>query len=147
MRTISYATFAALLFSMTGVAQQTSTTEGLACFENTPMPEYPRTALGERVDGSIWATVHVSPQGSIEKIDTRAVSAWRESEKLLAPAVDKAIHAAKIKSDCDGKTVTVVFKYEIHGDPTAMPKPNSYAAPPNTVVIDSQPATHTHAGD
>jgi hypothetical protein len=121
-------------------AQQNSGPEGLACFENLSAPEYSQKALQAHVDGSVWTWTHVSPQGTIEKIDTQVVSAWGDGPELLTPAVEKAIHAAKIKPECAGKTVWVVFSYQLHGEATANPKITSRTESPNIIDIESQPA-------
>jgi len=145
MRRILLAGFAVLLASASVQAQrqnqnrqQESAAEGLACFENLAAPEYSRAALQAHVDGSVWTTTHVSPQGTIDKIDTQVVSAWDSASKLLLPAAEKAVRAAKIKADCAGKTVRVVFRYELHGDPTPNPETTSRMDPPYVVWIDSQ---------
>lgn len=140
MRTILFIAAAALLTSFNVRAQQPSnTTDGLACFENLAAPEFPQTALREHVDGSVWTWTHVNAQGVPEKIDTQVVSAWGNGPKLLTPPVEKAIHAAKVKSACANKTVSVVFRYELHGEPTANPKVTSRNEAPNIMYIESQP--------
>jgi len=139
MRNILLATISVLAIPMLGTAQQTST-EGLACFENLAAPEYPKTALQAHVDGSVWTTTQVNSQGAIDKIDTQVVSAWGEGPKLLTPPVEKAIRAAKIKSECAGKTVSVVFRYMLHGDATSNPKVTSRTEAANLMYIESQPS-------
>jgi hypothetical protein len=115
--------------------------EGLGCFENLAAPEYPQAALQAHVDGSIWTTTHVNSQGGIEKIETQAVSAWGDGPKLLTPPVEKTIRAAKIKPECAGKAVSVVFRYQLHGDAVPSPKVTSRTDPPNILWIESQPAS------
>jgi hypothetical protein len=76
MRRILFIALAALLASVHARAQQTtqpasetpSGTDGLACFENLGTPEYPKKALQENVDGSVWTWTQLSPQGTIDKI-------------------------------------------------------------------------------
>src|SRR4030095_15828146 len=96
--------------------------DGLACFENLGTPEFRKEPLQAQVDGSVWTWTQVNPQGAIDKIERQAVSAWSPGEKLLMPPVEKAIRAAKIKSECAGKKVSVVFCYQLHGEAT--PNPN-----------------------
>jgi hypothetical protein len=147
MRKLLFIAVASFICSVTGSAQQTSqpasgTTsgaEGLACFENLPTPEYPEKALQEHIDGSVWTWTHVSPQGSVEKVDTQVVSAWSKASKLLAPPVEKAIHAAKIKSECAGKTIPAVFRYQVYGTATHNPKVESHTEKPDIMYILSQP--------
>jgi hypothetical protein len=129
-----------LLFSLSASAQQSST-EGLACFENLAAPEYPKAALQASVDGSVWTTTHVSPQGTIDKIDTQVASAWGDGPKLLTAPAERAIRSAKIKPECDGKTVLVVFRFEVHGQAVPNPKVTSRTDPPNLMWIESEPAS------
>lgn len=100
--------------------------DGLSCFEHLVTPQYPSSALGAHVDGSVWTWIHVNPQGTPEKIDTQTVSAWRDGEKLLTPAVEQALRASKVKPECVGKTVRAVFRYQYEGeiapDPNAKPE-------------------------
>jgi hypothetical protein len=142
MRNILFLAVAAVLLSPVANAESKSAAgaEGLACFENLAVPDFPHAALQEHVDGSVWTWTHVSPQGTVDKIDTQVVSAWGQGPKILTPPVEKAIRAAKIKSDCAGKTVWVVFTYQLHGDATASPKVTSRTEPPNIMWIESQPA-------
>jgi hypothetical protein len=137
------------LFSLGAWAQQTkqstqvTATGDFSCFENLPTPEYPMTALHQHVDGSVWTWVDVTPQGTPGKVDTQVVSAWGDGPKLLVPPVEKAVHEAKIKQDCAGKRLAVVFRYELHGQPTANPKVTSRREAPDIVWIESQPAAAT----
>ena len=119
--------------------------DGLACFESLAAPEYPKDALQAHVDGSVWTWTDVDAQGHVGKVDTQVVSAWSQGEKLLPPAVEKAIRAAKVKPDCWGKRVSVVFRYELHGEATPNPKVTSKNEAPNIMYIESQPATTIEA--
>jgi hypothetical protein len=148
MRSIIFvASVTLLLAARIGNAQQPPAQlipgEGLACFENLAAPEYPKTALQAHVDGSVWTTTHVSSQGAVDKIETQVVSAWGDGPKLLTAPVEKAIRAAKIKSECAGKAVSVVFRYQLFGEATPNPKVTSKIDPPNIMYINSQPASLT----
>jgi hypothetical protein len=138
MRTIPFFASVALVVPMFCHAQQASP-DGLACFENLATPEFPQAALQAHVDGSVWTTTHVSPQGTVDKIETQVVSAWGDGPKMLTPPVEKAIRAAKIKPECAGKDVSVVFRYQLHGEATANPKVTSKTEAPNLMWIESQP--------
>jgi len=142
MRTLLSIASSILLIPAYTKAQQ-SPSEGISCFENLAAPEYPKAALQAHVDGSVWTTTQVSPQGSIEKIDNQVVSAWSEGSRMLTPAVEKVLRAAKIKPQCAGKTISVVFRYQLHGEATAAPEGTSRTEAPNTMYIESQPAART----
>ena len=147
MRRVLFVAIAFLLISAPMKAQrssqqaaQQSSPAGLSCFENLSAPEYTRAALQAHMEGSVWTTTHVSPQGTIDKIDTQVVSAWDSAPKFLVAPAEKAVRAAKIKPECAGKDVLVVFRYELHGDVTPNPQTTSKMDPPYVVWIDSQAA-------
>lgn len=143
MRNVSSILILALLTPLAGRAQQTSQpasgNDGLTCFENLAAPEYPRAALDAHVNGSVWTWTTVSPQGSIDKVETEVVSAWSQASRMLTPPVEKAIHAAKVKPECTGKKVWVVFRYDLHGDAVPNPKVTTRNDGPNIMWIESQP--------
>ena len=126
-------------------SQTPSGTDGLACFENLTTPEYPKDALQGHMDGSVWTWTTVNAQGGVDKVETQVVSAWSQGEKLLPAPVEKAIRASKIKPECWGKKVSVVFRYQLHGEATANPKVTSRNEGSNIMYIESQPATTTEA--
>jgi len=96
-------------------AQEASSTDlGFGCFDNLSAPEFPKAALAGNIDGTVYAVVHVSPSGTVEKIEKNTASADKDGAKVLEPAVDAAIRAAKIRPQCVGKTVSVVFRYSVY---------------------------------
>ena len=139
MRRVFFFVIASVLTLINGNAADESIQSGLACFENLSTPEYPRSALQAHVDGSVWTTTQVSAQGAVDKIDTQVVSAYGDGPKLLTPPVEKAIRSAKVRPECAGKTVSVVFRYQLHGDAMPNPKVTSKTEAPNIMWIESQP--------
>jgi hypothetical protein len=112
---------------------------GFECFEHVETPEFPQSALRAHVDGTVYIRVQVTPQGAADKIDTQVASSWGDGPKLLTPAVEKAVRASKFKPECAGKTVAVVFRYELHGQATASPKATTRTELSNIMFIESQP--------
>src|SRR5690349_16490131 len=104
--------FAISALSLLGQAQPT--VDGFKCFEELEIPEFPKAALIARVDGSVWTYTQVSPQGTVERLDTQVVSPWADGPRWLTAPVEKVIRAAKIKPECAGKLVTVVFRYQLY---------------------------------
>ena len=114
--------------------------DGLECFANLTVPEFPLAALRAHVDGSVWVTIQVTPTGSPDKIETQVVSAWADAPKLLPSPVEKAIRASTFKPACYGKSVSTVFRYQLVGEPVANPKATSSSDNPRLMVIESHPA-------
>src|SRR5690348_16471326 len=117
---IATTTFFLLPFAIT--QQVTSAPSGLECVDKLVTPDFPQTALEAHVDGSVWTWMQVTPQGTPDKITAQVVSAYGNGPKLRTPAAEKALKESKFKTSCAGKTVSVVFRYELHGEPTATPK-------------------------
>jgi hypothetical protein len=111
---------------------------GFECFANVVTPDFPESALLARVDGTVYAFIQVTPQGAADKIDSQVASAWQDGPKLLTPAVEKAIRASKFKPECAGKTVAVVYRYDLLGEATAKPAVKTRTEG-NILFIDSQP--------
>jgi hypothetical protein len=114
---------------------------GFECFQKAEVPEFPVAALQAHVDGTAWLSISLTPQATVDKIGTQITSAWGTASKLLTPAVEKAVRASAFKQECAGKTVDVVYRYELHGDPTANPKVTNRMESPNIMYIESQPET------
>jgi hypothetical protein len=111
---------------------------GFECFESVQTPEFPHAALQSRIDGTVWVTLQVTPQLTADKIETKVTSAWANGPKLLAPAVEKVLQASKFKAECAGKAVSVVYRYDLHGDPIATPKATAKTED-RLMYIESQP--------
>jgi hypothetical protein len=88
----------------------------------------------------VWIHVAVTAQGAAGKIDNEVSSAWGNASMLLVPPVEKVLRAAKFKPECYGKTVAVVYRYQLHGNAVAAPKPTNRMEQPNIMFIESEPA-------
>jgi hypothetical protein len=147
---------AALLVSQFGIAQQGGrgagrgggrgpTAEppppvnpGFECFQSVETPEFPQSALQSHIDATVWVTLQVTPQGAADKVETKVTSAWESGPKLFAPAVEKVVRASKFKAECAGKTVAVVYRYDLQGEATATPKATAKTEA-RVMYIESQP--------
>jgi hypothetical protein len=147
---------AALLVSQYGIAQQGGggrggrgggrgpaeppppVNPGFECFQSVETPEFPQAALQAHIDATVWVTLQVTPQGTADKIETKVTSAWENGPKLFTPAVEKVVRAAKFKPECTGKTVGVVYRYDIEGDAVAAPKATEKTEA-RVMYIESQP--------
>jgi hypothetical protein len=142
---IAATTFGATGIAVSQQAKATSTPSGLECVNKLATPDFPQAALQAHVDGSVWTWMQVTPQGTADKITNQVVSAYGDGPKLLTPATEKALKDSKFKTSCAGKTVSVVFRYELHGEPTGNPKVTTRNEPPNIVYIESQPESTVSA--
>ena len=106
--------------------------------ERVDPPEFPESALQSRVDATVWATFEVTPRAAPDKVEIEVVSAWNNGSTLFAPAVEQTIRASKFKPECAGKTVAVVYRYELRGEAIAAPKVTQ-RADARVMYLESQP--------
>src|SRR4051794_6704594 len=78
------------------------------CIDRLQMPTFPPLARKARVQGTINAAVVLSSQGTVQTINTKG-------HPLFVPAVEAVIRAASFRSDCGGKTITLVFDFRLVG--------------------------------
>lgn len=111
---------------------------GFECFESIATPEFPRAALMQHVDGTVWVTLDVTQQGMPTNIKTEVSTAWANGEKLLTPPVEKVVRESKFKPMCYGKSVAVVYRYQLEGNPVANPQVTT-EKDPRILFINSPP--------
>ena len=98
----------------------------IGCVKRLEMPGYLRLALVVRIQGTITTSVLLSPTASPEEITTErqgTTEAVTNGLKLLVPSIEQAVKKSSFRSECGGKTVRLVFRFEIKGafrdNPTA----------------------------
>jgi len=101
---------------------------------------FDKSSFTQLAYGKFYTALTLPGGLDVEHVDTEVVSAWGQAPKLLTSPVEKAIRAARIKPECAGKKVWVVFRYELHGEPTHELKVTSRTDGPNIMWIESQPA-------
>jgi hypothetical protein len=118
------------------------------CVQRLEMPSYSKLALAARIQGAIATTIKLSSTGSLQTIMTERhgmTEILTNGLKILVPSIEEAIKKSVFRSDCAGKTVRLVFRFEIKGafreDPTvsfAFSYPNEFwiSTPPLPPMIN-----------
>ena len=111
---------ALLIFGAVNLLAQSpsgQTETNFACVERLQVPRYPRLALFAQIDGTITATVRLSKTATVEQITTNVESKLGTKGSLLTSSVEDAVQKATFLPDCGGKTVRLIFIFEIAGQP------------------------------
>jgi hypothetical protein len=101
--------------SCAAFAQSSSELEpNMNCIERLEMPTYPRIAELARISGTVRATVTPNSAGAAgDPIITETVVDPTGKLKNFAPAaVQEALRKSRFRTDCSGKSITVVFIFE-----------------------------------
>ena len=114
----------------------------IGCVQRLEMPGYNRLALSARIQGTITTSVLLSPTASPEEITTErqgTTEAVTNGLKLLVPSIEQAIKKSTFRSECRGKTVRLVFRFEIKGAFRDRPTESSAFGFPNEFWITVPP--------
>jgi|SRR5579862_4436566 len=85
------------------------------CIERIEIPRYPPLATQARIESSITASVALSSDGAVHDIKITAESKYKQARNLFGPPVENVIKAAKFRSGCSEKTITLVFHFDLKG--------------------------------
>jgi hypothetical protein len=136
------------LGSWTPAPAQDVASMNLDCVQRLEMPGYHRLAIAARIQGTITTSVLLSPTASPQEIRTERQGlseAVTNGLKMLVPSIEQAVKKSAFRSECGGKTVRLVFRFEIKGafrdNPTesfAFGFPNEFwiTVPPLPPMID-----------
>jgi Gram-negative bacterial TonB protein C-terminal len=116
----------------------------IACVERVTMPAYPAIARQGRIEGTVVASVLLSPHASVEKITTDFTSKTSSVNGSLIRSVEEAIRAAAFRAPCANKTIVLIFDFKIAdfkiaGQPSDSPGRSDSYGYPNRFWIISEP--------
>jgi hypothetical protein len=115
----------------------------IACVERLQMPAYSPLASAARVQGTITVSVPLSAAASPERVTTESTGETPTGLRLLVPSIESAIKGATFRSNCGGKTVTLVFRFQIEGKAVDNPKTSLAFGFPNRFWITTQEPAFT----
>jgi hypothetical protein len=75
-------------------------------------PVYPVLAKQARIDGALTTILTVGPDGSAQAV-TMTTEPGTRPHPILYPSVEKSMRASSFAKECAGKTVTLIFHFEM----------------------------------
>ncbi len=111
-----------------GPAESSSNIE---CLEHLEIPEYPPLARQARIQAIRTVKVLLSDQATIQNVEQSLQGKVMKFDALFKEGTEKALKNSRFSKTCGGKTITLVFQYELSDD-------RSFAfEPPNHFLIRS----------
>jgi hypothetical protein len=104
--------------------------------EHLEVPEYPQLPLAARVQGVQTIKVLLSEQATVQAVESSLETRSAGAEKYFKESVEKALRISRFSKACGGKTVTMVFHYELREDDK---KPLFAFQPPNRFWVRAGP--------
>ena len=135
------AIFVASLFGVAGqpVNASAQDSSNLICVEKMELPSYPPIAQQARLSGTITVKILLSATGSAQDVNVQAdPKASGTAKDLLGPVVANVIRRAAFDPNCGGKTVSIVFVFELAGTSMGPAKQTAGFGSPNKFWIRSE---------
>jgi TonB family protein len=138
-------------FGQTKASPSEQVDSNIACVERLELPSYPPLAAHAGRQATITASVLLTPQGTVKQVDTKAESSFSQAKSLFDAPVRKVISEARFRPDCAGKTVWLVFHFDLNGGlPVNQRGSTSFGYPSNFWIVSegvvTQAAEHRSAG-
>ena len=98
----------------TGPAESPSNIE---CLERLEIPDYPPLARQARVQNIQTVKVLLNDHATIQSIEQGLQGKLVSFDRLFKEGAEKALKNSQFSKTCGGKTIMLVFHYEIRDDP------------------------------
>ncbi len=124
----------AIAISSIGMAQDVDGTN-MNCIKRLEMPVYPALARSALITGTVTASVALDTEAKAQKVETSFAS---RSLGMLNESLIAALKKSDFQKSCVGKTVRIVFHFEITGRFADNPKVTFAYGYPNEFWIVSE---------
>jgi hypothetical protein len=97
----------------------------IECVEHLEIPDYPPLALSGRFQATQTVRVLLSDQATVQSISIEDGAS--QEGVVFKEGTEKAVKNSRFSKTCGGKTITLVFRYELSNDPSfAFEPPNHF---------------------
>jgi hypothetical protein len=136
-RAVLYGFAASLIYGQTPSTPPASA--DLMCVRRLEVPSYPLLAQQARIEGTVSVDIVLSTAGYVRDVnahvDAKPPTAARG---VLLKAVSEAVRAAAFDCSCAGRTVSLVFIFELAGTSIGQPRQTVSFGSPNRFWIKSE---------
>jgi hypothetical protein len=115
----------------------------IECLDHLEIPEYPPLPRTASIQAVQTVKVLLSDQATIQNIESTLQGKYPTVEKDFKEGAEKALKNSRFSRTCGGKTVTLIFHYEIRDDPNksslfAFEAPNQFWIRYGPVYVNPQ---------
>ncbi len=109
----------------------------IECLERLEIPDYPPLARQAQIQAIQTVKVLLSDQATVQNVESSLQGKTVNLERFFKEGAERAVKNSRFSKTCGGKTITLVFHYEVRDDPN---KSSLFAfGPPNHFWIRAGP--------
>ena len=103
-------------YRASGQAGSVESPSNMECLERLEMPGYPPLPRQARIQRIQTVKVLLSDEASVQTVESSLQGKSTGIEKDFRESAEKALRNSRFSKTCGGKTITVVFHYELQED-------------------------------
>jgi hypothetical protein len=105
----------------------------ISCFQLLIVPNYPALARAARIAADVTVSVVIGHDSASHQITTQGEKPHGDIRRLFSEKVEKAVRSSTFNHQCVGKTIELIFSFELGNDP------------PTAVLEGARPAAKKHS--
>jgi hypothetical protein len=122
-----------ICFAAVAATGQASDSSNFVCVKELEMPAYPGIARATATQGDVTAQIELGVGGKV--VSVKATTADDSPiHRIFATTIENHVPFAKYDPTCSGKTVTLIFRFQIEDTP----RPTVGFAYPNVFLISAK---------
>jgi hypothetical protein len=122
----------------------------ISCIQRLIVPNYPALANAARVAADVTVSVVIGHDSASHQITIQVEKPRGDIKRLFSERVEKAVRSSTFNHSCVGKTIELVFNFELGMDmpiegskqTISFSYPNRFNITSTAVIVDHQPIGH-----
>lgn len=116
----------------------TESAANVTCFKRIIVPDYPALARQARIAADVAVSFVIGRDSASKQITTQVEKSRGDIRRLFSERVEKAVRSSTFNNQCVGKTIQLVFSFELGNDmPVEGSKQTISFSYPNRFTITS----------
>ncbi len=110
-------------YRASGQSRAEESPSNIECLERLEIPDYPPIARQARIQVTQTVNVLLSDQATVQKVEqslqgqAASPKAVNLVDRFFQEGAEKALENSRFSKTCGGRTITLVFHYELRDDP------------------------------
>jgi hypothetical protein len=119
----------------------------ISCTQRLIVPDYPALARMARIAADVTVSVVIGHDSASHQITTQVKKPHGDIRRLFSERVDNAVRSSTFNHQCVGKTIELVFSFELGDDmpvdgskqTTSFSYPNRFTITSTATMVDHHP--------